>query len=217
MLLKHKLTTRMSLVILALSVITWIVVPLLATGHWPLATFLRTPDQSGYGCFQSGDYEKAAEHFTNTLWKGVALFKQGEFKAAAGVFAGTDTAEAVFNHGNALLMQGKYEDAAKRYARALELQPDWESATVNREIALARAKLLKKEGGEMTGGEMEADEIVFSQGKAPPEAGEEQVEGGQEMDDAALRAMWLRRVQTKPADFLRAKFAYQHARARRDE
>jgi len=207
----------MSLTILALSVVTWIMVPLLATGHWPLATFLRTPDQSGYGCFQNGDYDKAAEHFTNPLWKGVALFKQGEFKAAAGVFAGYDTAEAVFNHGNALLMQGKYEDAAHRYARALELQPDWKAAVVNLEIALARARLLKKEGGDMTGGKMEADEIVFSQGKAPPEAGKEQVEGGQEMDDAALRAMWLRRVQTKPADFLRAKFAYQHARARRDE
>jgi Ca-activated chloride channel family protein len=26
-----------------------------------------------------------------------------------------------------------------------------------------------------------------------------------------MRAMWLRRVQTKPADFLRAKFSYQNA------
>jgi Ca-activated chloride channel family protein len=26
-----------------------------------------------------------------------------------------------------------------------------------------------------------------------------------------MQAMWLRRVQTRPADFLRAKFAYQHA------
>ena len=206
----------MSFTILVLALATWIIVPILATGHWRLATFLRTPDQFGYGCFQRGDYEDAAEHFTNTLWKGVALFKQGEFKAAAGVFAGYDSAEAVFNHGNALLMQGKYEDAAERYARALELQPDWGAATVNLEIALARASVLKKEGGEMTGGKMGADEIVFSEGKAPPEAGEEQIEGVQEMDDAALRAMWLRRVQTKPADFLRAKFAYQHARAQHE-
>ena len=207
----------MSLTILVLALATWIIVPILATGHWRLATFLRTPDQSGYGCFQNGDYDKAAEHFTDPLWKGVALFKQGQFKAAAGLFAGYDTADSVFNHGNALLMQGKYEDAVQRYTRALELRPDWEAATVNLEIALARAKLLKNEGGDMTGGKMEADEIVFSKGKAPPEAGEEQVEGGQEMDDAALRAMWLRRVQTKPADFLRGKFAYQHARAKRDE
>jgi Ca-activated chloride channel family protein len=29
------------------------------------------------------------------------------------------------------------------------------------------------------------------------------------MNDAELRNLWLRRVQTAPADFLRAKFAYQ--------
>jgi Ca-activated chloride channel family protein len=29
------------------------------------------------------------------------------------------------------------------------------------------------------------------------------------MSDAAVRALWLKRVQTRPADFLRMKFAYQ--------
>jgi Ca-activated chloride channel family protein len=29
--------------------------------------------------------------------------------------------------------------------------------------------------------------------------------------DEELRAIWLRQVQTKPADFLAAKFAYQQA------
>lgn len=29
------------------------------------------------------------------------------------------------------------------------------------------------------------------------------------MSDEAVRALWLKRVQTRPADFLRAKFAYQ--------
>jgi Ca-activated chloride channel family protein len=37
------------------------------------------------------------------------------------------------------------------------------------------------------------------------------VEGGQEMTDAELRSIWLRQVQTRPADFLRAKFARQYA------
>ncbi len=31
------------------------------------------------------------------------------------------------------------------------------------------------------------------------------------MSDEELRAIWLRQVQTKPADFLAAKFAYQQA------
>ena len=36
-----------------------------------------------------------------------------------------------------------------------------------------------------------------------------EVAGGDPLSDDQLRALWLRRVQTKPADFLRAKFAYQ--------
>ncbi len=180
---------------------------LLATG----AFSLLTPDQQGYRFYEQGKYSEAAEHFADPLWKGIALFKQGEFKNAAGVFAGYDTAESAFNHGNALVMQGKYEGAAERYARALELRPEWEHARINHEIALARAAMLKREGGDMTGGMLEADEIVFSKGKSPPSAGEEQIEGGEKISDAEQRAVWLRHVQTRPADFLQAKFAYQHA------
>ena len=29
------------------------------------------------------------------------------------------------------------------------------------------------------------------------------------MGDDAVRALWLKRVQTRPADFLRARFGYQ--------
>ena len=116
-----------------------------------------------------------------------------------------------FNQGNALLFQGKYEDAAKRYERALELRPGWEDAIVNRDIALARAALLETTGGDMTGGEMGADEIEFSDTPSPDTDQTEQTEGGKPMSDEEMRSIWLRQVQTRPADFLRAKFAYQYA------
>lgn len=196
---------------LGIAVATVIAIVLLTTDHRSLATFLLTPDQAGHRYYQRGEYEKAAEHFTDPMWKGIALFKQGEFKKAANQFAGYDTAEASFNQGNALVMQGKYEEAVGRYDRAFDLKSGWEDAIINREIALARAKVLKKEGGEMTGGQMGADEIVFSEGEPPPSAGDEQIEGERKMSDAELRAIWLRRVQTKPADFLKAKFAYQYS------
>ncbi|MFW2373829.1 MAG: tetratricopeptide repeat protein [Gammaproteobacteria bacterium] len=172
---------------------------------------LLSADQKAYHHFKRGDYQQAAQQFVDPAWKGVAYFKQGEFKQAAGMFAGFDTAPAAFNQGNALLMLGKYEDAVKRYERALELKPGWEDALINRDIAQGRAKRVEKKGGEMTGGKMEADDFVFSKNKAPASAGEEQVSGEQPISDQALRAIWLRNVQTKPADFLRAKFAYQYA------
>lgn len=195
--------------------ITALFIAALAVGSYSLATgtvTLLTPDQQAYRFYEQASYAEAAEHFADPLWQGVALFKQGEFEQAAGVFAGYDTAESAFNHGNALVMQGKYAGAAARYARALELKSGWEDASINREIALARAAMLKREGGDMTGGMLGADEIVFSEGQSPPADGEEQVVAGQEMSDAEQRAVWLRHVQTKPADFLAAKFAYQQAK-----
>jgi Ca-activated chloride channel family protein len=172
---------------------------------------LLTADQKAYRSFEAGDYEAAVADFADPMWRGVTLFRQGEFEQAAGVFAGYDTAEAAFNQGNALVMQGKYDEAIARYERALELRPDWEPAIVNRDISVARAARLRREGGDMTGGMLGADDIVFSDTKSPPSDQTEQTDGGEPMSDEELRAIWLRQVTTKPADFLRAKFAYQHA------
>ena len=171
---------------------------------------LLTPDQKASRLFADGDYEAALETFADPMWRGVTLFRQGEFKQAAGVFAGFDTPEAAFNQGNALVMQGKYDEAVARYDRSLELRPGWEPAAVNREIAAIRAAALVQTGGEGTGGMLGADEIVFSDAKSPPSAGEEET-GGAPLSDEELRSIWLRQVQTKPADFLRAKFNYQFA------
>lgn len=172
---------------------------------------MLTPDQEAYRLYEAGDYEAATEAFADPMWHATALFRQGEFEQANGVFAGYDTAEAAFNQGNALLMLGKYEEAIARYERALELRPGWEPALNNRNIAVARAALLVREGGEGTGGMLAPDEIVFSDNKSPPSDETEQTDGGERMSDEELRSIWLRQVQTKPADFLRAKFAYQHA------
>ena len=60
---------------------------------------------------------------------------------------------------------------------------------------------------------LEADEIVFSDKKSPPSPGsEEETEGGQELSEEELRSIWLRQVQTKPADFLRNRFPQIHQR-----
>ena len=106
-----------------------------------------------------GDPEAALEEFSDPMWRGVALYRQGEFEQAAGVFAGFDTPEAALNQGYSLVFMGKYDEAVARYDRALELRPDWEPAVVNREIAVARAAALDFEGGDMTGGMLGADEM----------------------------------------------------------
>ena len=178
----------------------------------------QTPDQQAQWLFDHGEFAAAAEIFTSAQRRGAALFRAGEFEAAASAFARVNSAQGHFNRGNALVMSGKYEEAIKAYEQALALLPDWPEANNNLEIARLRAEETKLEGGDMTGGKMGADEIVFDTEKKSTENNEQvQVEGDQTLSDAELQALWLRRVQTSPAVFLRAKFAFQLGEQRRDE
>ena len=166
-----------------------------ALGKWPMAMILllilviaalavfaplswwRTPDQQAQTLYDRGDYAAAAELFTSSQRRGAALFRAGEFEAAPNAFARINSAQGHFNRGNALVMSGKYADAITAYERALALQPDWPEATNNLQIAQLRAEKTKLEGGDMTGGRLGADEIVFDTKKSGgQDGGTEQVE-----------------------------------------
>ena len=174
---------------------------------------LLTNDQLGYHFFKKSAFEQAAENFSDPMWQASAFFKNGNFEKSSMIFSGYDTPEAAFNQGNAQVMLGNYDSAVQRYQRALELRPNWPEAQQNLQIALSRQEMLKKEGGDMTGGMMGADEITFDSDKSPSpsDSKEQQVETDSNLSNSDLQAVWLRQVQTRPADFLRSKFAYQQA------
>jgi Ca-activated chloride channel family protein len=117
-------------------------------------------------------------------------------------------------------MLGQYDAAIESYERALELRPDWSQAEDNLALALARKRKLappeSDAGG--TGGMLEADEVVLDDSGRVDRSGTETVtEGGEPMSEEEMRAIWLRRVQNDPADFLRARFAWQLQRREREE
>lgn len=169
-----------------------------------------TPDQQGWRYFEREQYEQAAETFQDPLWSGTSWYRAGDFKKAAQQFARRTSAEAYFNQGNARLMLGEYDTAIDCYDQALEQRSEWPEAIENRKIAIARAKVLETKGGDMTGGKLGADEIVFDNNAKNSDQTEE-IAGGEKLSDQEIQALWLRRVQTNPADFLRSKFAYQYA------
>ena len=182
--------------------------PLILAVTW--IGFWLTPDQQGTRLMKKGEFAAAAEVFRDPLWQGTAWFKAGEFERAERAFARSAAPEAEFNRGNCLIFRGKYEAAIERFDRALELRPGWEAAEVNREIAAARAKRVERKGGDMGDQQIGADEITFDKGKKP--GGQDtRLDGDKPVSNQAMQALWLRRVQTKPADFLRSKFAYQLA------
>ena len=183
---------------------------LLIAGHRSLITYFLTPDQQGQRHFQRGEFAPAAKAFHDPMWQGTAWYRAGEFEKAAQAFARRDTAEAYFNQGNAWLMRGKYDTAITCYDQALEKRPGWKEATENRALASARMRMTGAPGGDLGDQKLGADKIVFDK-KAKNEGQDTEVAGGKALSDQEMQALWLRRVQTRPADFLKAKFSYQQA------
>lgn len=171
-----------------------------------------SPDQQGRRLFEQAKYEQAAEAFVDPMWKGVAWYRAGEFKKAAEAFARLSTPEARYNLGDAQVMLGQYEKAVASYELALQDRPNWQEAQENVELAIARAKLVEQKGGDFGDQRIGADEVVFDRDKKD-EGQPTEIAGEKATSDAAVQAIWLRQVQTKPANFLKAKFAYQQAQA----
>jgi len=167
-----------------------------------------SPDQRGRYLYEKGRYADAAASFRDPVWRGAALMRAGDFKTASQAFSGRDTAESAYDQGNALVMLGQYDAAVARYDRALELKPGWDDATANRRLAQLRADKTKAPGGDLGDQEEGADEIVYDKDAKNPDGQNTEVDD-KPMSDEQVRALWLKRVQTRPADFLRARFAYQ--------
>jgi Ca-activated chloride channel homolog len=169
-----------------------------------------TPDQRGAWYLAWGNNKAAADSFLAPVWRGIALMRSGQFTQAADSFAQSDTAQAHYNRGNALIMLGQYEDAIVQYDQALSLRPGWTDAEANRHLAQLRDAKANAKGESEDTMLAPADEAYNpnrNRDSEPPPDGE--VESSTGMSDEAARALWLRRVQTTPGDFLRARFAYQ--------
>ncbi|MEM8677815.1 MAG: hypothetical protein AAGF97_00540 [Planctomycetota bacterium] len=169
-----------------------------------------TSDQRGQRRFDHGEYAAAAEQFQEPMHEGMAWYRAKDFERAARAFALAEGPDADFNRGTCQILLGQYEAAIKSFDAALEARPGWEAAEVNREIAVVRNERTQAKGGEMGDQRIGADEIVFDrQGKNQGQ--DTELDGQDASSVAAMQALWLRRVQTRPADFLRAKFAFQLA------
>ena len=171
--------------------------------------FFLTANQQGQRLMARGAFAQAALVFEDPMRTGAAWYRAGEFKKAEAAFRQITTPEADYNRGTCFIFLGQYEDAIKRFDRALQSRPGWEAALTNREIARIRAKATAHPGGDMGDQKLGADKMVFNKEKKGGQDTHMNQETGEQLAQKEMQALWLRRVQTNPADFLHAKFSYQ--------
>jgi len=179
-------------------------------GCAPTGDLWWTADQQGQRAFERAEYADAAGHFEDFLWQGVALYRAGETESAIDAFARVTAPEADYNLGNAYATLGRWEEALASYDAALAARPDWTEAQENRAAMLAMLEAPEEEDDDAPAGDptFKADQVEFS------EKGEKGKRGEVEMDllsDEQLSEMWMRRLSTTPADFLRFRFAMERA------
>lgn len=91
------------------------------------------PDQRGEQLIKD-DAARAAEKFSDPAWKGSALYRAKDYKAAGEQFTSKDDANADYNRANALARQGELKQAIDAYDRALKKKPDDQDAQYNRKL-----------------------------------------------------------------------------------
>ena len=179
-----------------------------------------TPDQQARLMLERGDPAGAAALFTDPVWRGIALYRAGDYDGSAAAFALRDTAEAQYDRGNALMMRPQgWDDAIPAYDRALQLRPDFPEARTNRDVAIAfraqwqaaqaqRAANQTDQEQKPGDGETQIDQTPPDQQPRQDQANPNMVPG-QGLSDDQIQQMWMRRVGGTPRDFLRLRFARQ--------
>jgi Ca-activated chloride channel family protein len=202
----------------ALIISLLVVALVLIVGTMRNPNFWRTPDQRGDALLRNGKFAEAAKVYADPTRIGVAQYRNGDFETAAKTFARVPGAIGAFDQGNAWLMHGKYDAAVASYDRALGFRAGWQDAEENKALALARRAKIEAAGSDRdkeqtlsNDEDSKPDDIAFDR-KGEDKKGEPVELAGGELSDKELSATWLRRVQTTPGDFLRAKFAYQASR-----
>jgi len=178
--------------------------------HW-LDLWL-TPDQQGRYYFQKGNYTEAANRYEDPLWKGLSFIRASYPDAALNAFALSDSAEAWYDQGNILAHLTKYAEAAQAYQQALARRHPWPDAQQNLELVQSLIPKTKEKGKDQQQEippNLPADQIKY----------DDKSKNGKKTqvlaaDPARMADIWMRNIQTTPADFLRLRFAIQASRER---
>jgi Ca-activated chloride channel family protein len=130
-----------------------------------------TGDQQGAEALELDNAERAKSLFTHPQWRGSAAYRAADYETAAEAFFTDETANGLYNSGNALAKSGDFESAIEAYERALELEPALEDAIFNRDLL----EKLKQE--------QEQEQEEQSQEQQDQESSEQQQEQDSEQSD----------------------------------
>ncbi len=106
--------------------------------------WFQNSEQQGKIAFDQKNYAEAVKLFNDSYKRGVALYQDGQYVAAAEEFAKVDNPkinlDAQYNLGNSYFQQKEYKKAVQAYEQVLKNQPNHDDAKSNLELAKQQLK-----------------------------------------------------------------------------
>ncbi|TPE46952.1 VWA domain-containing protein [Amaricoccus solimangrovi] len=175
-----------------------------------LSGWFWTPDQRGARFYAAHDYPEAAEAFADPEWRALALMKDGKYTDAAALLAPIQTSAAQYNRGIALVRSRDYAGGQAAFEAALRLDPGNAEAADNlattKRIIAYLSEVREQEDTEE--GAETPDEVVSD--LSGDEGKPARIDARAQLSEAAAEE-WMRSVETRPADFLKSRFAIEAA------
>lgn len=100
------------------------------------ANIFQNANQEGLSLFQKGQYEEASLKFTDSIWRGVALYKQEKFEEALKEFDKIKNEISLYNKGVTQVKLCQYKDALSTFESILQSNPTHEDALYNQQVLL---------------------------------------------------------------------------------
>ena len=120
----------------------------------------KTQDQQAQQQYNQENYQSAAQQFENSQWQGSAHYKAGNYQEALDAFTQgeqADSANSLYNQGNALAKMQKTEQAIEAYEQALKKNPNLQDAKDNME-KLKQQQKQEQDKNEQSDGDKSKDE-----------------------------------------------------------
>jgi len=143
-------------------------------------------DQQAWQALQKKENDRAASLALDPEISGQAWYRSEKYENALGAWSRANSADALYNQGNALAQLGEYEQALAAYDKALKLAPGMEDAQFNRDlIAQLKEQQDQKEQQEKDQngkGEEQQDGESSDQSGEDDKSGQSEDKSGQEQE-----------------------------------
>lgn len=180
-----------------------------------LAGWFLTPDQQGRRLYEAHRYREAAAAFADPEWRAMALIRAGDYQQAADLLAPIQSPRAQYDRGVALVRGRDYAGGKAAFEAALALEPREAGVAAD---AKANLEVTNRIIAYLTEMRQAEDQ---DQGAEPPDATTDDLTGdkgattritaGAGLSEEAAD-QWMRQVETRPADFLKSRFAVEARR-----